>query len=78
MSLIKLQIRSNNQKYLIIIGNNILFKLKKLLKESSINFNKCLLIVDKKIQKAPQKFIIFLPMRKIKIIKVLIKSQKFF
>ena len=51
MSLIKLKVSTNNQKYSIIIGNNILSKINKFLKESSINFNKCLLVVDKNVPK---------------------------
>ena len=51
MSLIKLRVNTNGQKYLIIIGNNILNKINKFLKERSISFNQCLLVVDKKIPK---------------------------
>jgi 3-dehydroquinate synthase len=49
MSLIKLQVKTGNQKYPIFIGNNILNKLNKFLRENSINFNQCLIIVDKKV-----------------------------
>jgi len=51
MSLIKLQIKTANQKYPIFIGNNILNKLKLILKQNSINFNQCLVIVDKNVPK---------------------------
>ncbi|WP_415320929.1 3-dehydroquinate synthase [Candidatus Pelagibacter sp. Uisw_092] len=51
MNLIKLRISTNSQKYSIVIGNNILSKLKKFLKEGSINFNQCLLIIDKNVPK---------------------------
>jgi 3-dehydroquinate synthase len=51
MSSIKLQVKSGNQKYPIFIGNNILNKLNKLLKENLINFNQCLVIVDKNVPK---------------------------
>ena len=51
MSLIKLKVIANSQRYSIIIGNNILAKINKFLKESSINFNQCLLVVDKNIPK---------------------------
>jgi len=51
MSLIKLKISTNSQKYSIIIGNNILSKINKFLKESSISFNQCLLIIDKNVPK---------------------------
>jgi len=51
MSLIKLNIKTGNQKYPIYIGKNILNKLKKILKENLINFNQCLVIADKKVPK---------------------------
>jgi len=51
MGLIKLQIKTANQKYPIFIGNNILNKLKVILKKNSINFNQCLIIVDKNVPK---------------------------
>ena len=51
MSLIKLKVNNSNQKYSIIIGNNILKKMNKFLKESSINFNQCLLVIDKNVPK---------------------------
>ena len=55
MSLIKLQVKTNNQKYPIYIGNNILDKLKIILKQNLINFNQCLVIADKNV---PQKLIV--------------------
>ena len=51
MNLIKLQIRTGSQKYPIYIGNNILNNLGSILKKNLINFNKCLLIVDKNVPK---------------------------
>ena len=51
MKLIKLQINTRNQKYPIFIGKNISDNLNKLLKESSINFNQCLIIVDNNVPK---------------------------
>ena len=51
MSLIKLQVKTGNQKYPIFIGNNILNKLKKILKENLINFNQCLVIADNNVPK---------------------------
>jgi len=51
MRLIKLQVKTINQKYSIIIGNNILDRLQKLLKENLINFNQCLIVSDKNIPK---------------------------
>jgi len=51
MSLIKLKVNTSSHKYSIIIGNNILKKINKFLKESSINFNQCLLVIDKNVPK---------------------------
>ena len=50
MNLIKLQVKTGNQKYPIIIGNNILNKFK-ILKENLINFNQCLIVADKNVPK---------------------------
>jgi len=49
MNLIKLNVKFGNQKYPIFIGNNILDKLKTILKVNSINFNQCLVVADKKV-----------------------------
>ena len=49
MSSIKLEVKIKNQKYPIIIGNNVLNKLKKLLKDNLINFNQCLIVADKNV-----------------------------
>ena len=51
MNLIKLQIKTKGQNYPILIGNNILGKLKELLKNNLINFNQCLVVIDKNIPK---------------------------
>jgi len=51
MSLIKLQVNTGTQKYPIFIGNNILNKLKIFLVESSINFDQCLIVIDKNVPK---------------------------
>ena len=51
MSLIKLKVNTNSLKYSIIIGNNILKKINKFLKESSIDFDQCLLVVDRNVPK---------------------------
>ena len=68
MSLIKLQIKTRNQKYPIFIGNNILNKLQKLLKENLINFNQCLIIADKNVpSKLINKILNSFPKKKISI-----------
>ena len=51
MSSIKLNVKTQSLKYPIFIGNNILSKLKIILKQNSINFNQCLVIIDKKVPK---------------------------
>ena len=51
MNTIKLQINTNNHKYPIIIGSNLIAKLSKLLNYNSVKFNKCLLVIDNKIPK---------------------------
>ena len=51
MSIIKLNIKTSNQKYPIFIGKNILNKLNKILKENLINFNQCLVVADKNVPK---------------------------
>jgi len=51
MNLIKLQVKNGSQKYPIFIGNNILNRLKTILKDNLINFNQCLIIVDKNVPK---------------------------
>jgi len=68
MNLIKLQVKTGNQKYPIFIGNNILSKLKSFLKENSINFNQCLIVVDKNIpRKLINKVLNSLPQKKISL-----------
>ncbi len=54
MKPIKLKINTKTQKYSIIIGSNLGVNISKILKENSINFQKCLIIIDKNIS---QKFI---------------------
>ena len=51
MSLIKLKIKTKNHKYPIIIGSNLLSNISRVLKDNSLNFKQCLLVVDKNISK---------------------------
>jgi 3-dehydroquinate synthase len=51
MSLIKLKVKTKNLKYPIFIGKNIIDKIQKLLKKNLINFNQCLIIIDKNVPK---------------------------
>ena len=54
MKPIKLNIKTKNENYPILIGTNIISKVSKLFSDNSINFKKCLLVIDKKV---PKKFI---------------------
>ena len=66
MSLIKIIVKTRNQKYPIFIGNNILDKLKIILKDNFINFNQCLVIADKNVpKKLIDKVLNSLPKKKI-------------
>lgn len=66
MSPIKLTVKTGNQKYPIFIGNNILNKIKSILKENSINFNQCLIIADKNVpKKLIHKILKYLPQKKL-------------
>ncbi len=49
MKPIKLKINTKTQKYSIIIGSNLVANVSKILKENSINFKQCLLIIDTNI-----------------------------
>ena len=48
---IKLIVRTNSEKYPIIIGRNLISNLSRILKKNSIDFKKCLLVLDKNIPK---------------------------
>ena len=68
MSLIKLHVKTGNHKYPIYIGNNILKKLNKILKENLINFNQCLIVADKNVpKKLIDKVLNSLPKKKISL-----------
>ena len=60
-----IKIKTRNQSYNVFVGNNLFKNLMKILKHSSINFDKCLLVVDNKV---PKKFI--------KRINLLLKKKK--
>ncbi len=51
MKPIKLKINTKTQNYSIIIGSNLISNISKIIKENSIDFKKCLLVVDKNISK---------------------------
>ncbi|WP_440693626.1 3-dehydroquinate synthase [Candidatus Pelagibacter sp. HIMB1695] len=54
MKPIKLKIKTKTQKYPIIIGSNLITNFSKIIKNNSLTFNQCLLVVDKNV---PKKFI---------------------
>ncbi len=51
MKQIKLNVKTKTQKYPIIIGSNLHKNIESIVKKNSINFNKCFLIIDKKVPK---------------------------
>ena len=51
---IKLIVKTDAQKYPIIIGKNLISRISAIFKNNSIRFNNCLIIVDKKV---PKKFL---------------------
>ena len=48
---IKLIVKTDSEKYPIIIGKNLISNLSQIFKKNSINFKKCLLVLDKNIPK---------------------------
>jgi 3-dehydroquinate synthase len=49
MKHIKLAVKAKSGVYPIIIGSNLIPNLSKILKDNSVNYNKCLLVIDKNI-----------------------------
>ena len=49
MKPIKLIVKTNSEKYPIIIGRNLISNLSRIFRTNSINFKKCLLVLDKNI-----------------------------
>ena len=49
MKPIKLIVKTNSEKYPIIIGRNLISNLSGIFKTNYINFKKCLLVLDKNI-----------------------------
>ena len=54
MKVSKLKIKTKNRSYNVIVGSNIIKNLSKIFNDNSINFKKCLLVIDNKV---PNKFI---------------------
>ena len=61
----KITINTNSQKYPIIIGSKLISNLQRIIKNNSINFLKCLLVVDNNV-----------PKEKIDVINNLLKKKK--
>ena len=55
MKTIKLLVKTNTQKYPIIIGSKLIEKLSSILRNNFIEFEKCLFIIDENV---PRKFIL--------------------
>ena len=51
MKPIKLIVNTNSQKYPILIGSNLMPKMSVILKDNSIEFKKCLMVIDKNVPK---------------------------
>jgi len=49
MKPIRLAIKTPSKKYSILIGRNLISKSSNIIKKNSINFNKCLLVIDKNV-----------------------------
>ena len=49
--MIDLKIKTKNKSYPILIGNNLMKNLIKIIKKNNLDFNKCLIIIDKKYQR---------------------------
>ena len=49
MKIIKLIVKSNNHKYPIIIGSNLISRLSKIFNDNNLNLNKSLLIIDNNV-----------------------------
>ena len=75
MKPIKLNIKTKSENYPIIIGSNIIKDLALHLNKSSINFNQCLLVIDKKV---PSKMILRITksLKKKKIFKFLFNANE--
>ena len=54
MKAVNIKIKTKNNSYSIVIGNNLIKNLMKFIKSNSLDFNRCLIIVDKNV---PKKFL---------------------
>ena len=51
MKAINLKINTGQNKYSMLIGQNLISKIDTILKVNSINFKKCLFVIDKNVPK---------------------------
>ena len=63
----KLVVKTSTENYPIFIGSNLILNISKILKDNLVNFEKCLLVIDKNI-----------PKKSINKIKKSLKSKKLF
>ena len=63
----RLLIRTNHEKYPIFIGSGLIFNLKKIIKDLSINYIKCLIVIDKNV-----------PSKKVNLIKKKLNSKELY
>ena len=76
MNSIKLQVKTRSQNYPIFIGNNVLSRLKKILKENLINFNQCLVVADNNVpKKLINKVLKSLPKKKLLFITLMLAKK---
>ena len=75
MKTIKLLVKTNTQKYPIIIGSKLIEKLSSILRNNFIEFEKCLFIIDENV---PRKFILKIKkfFRKKKILFHILKTNE--
>ena len=51
MKAVNIKIKTKNNSYSIVIGNNLIKNLMKVIKRNALDFNRCLIIVDKNVPK---------------------------
>ena len=56
MKMHKLIVNTKSEKYPILIGSNLIQNFSQIIKKYSLNFQKCLIIVDKNVPKKQVKY----------------------
>ena len=46
-----IKVKTHNKRYSILIGTDLIDNFSKILKKNSVNFEKCLIIIDKNVPK---------------------------